>query len=98
MKTTFFLKFRYNQYISNTYKQLFFGPALFPSITCPICPSLDPDTWKHLLLSCTQQHIHALRIQRHKKAVWEFRKLLVSSHTSRSYILMNVSTFNITPR
>jgi hypothetical protein len=79
---TCLLKFRYNQYMGNARKQLFFGPALFPSITCPICPSPDPDTWKHLLLSCTQQHIHTLCIQRHNKAVWELHKLLVSSHTS----------------
>jgi hypothetical protein len=62
---TCLLKFCYNQYMGNARKQLFFGLALFPSITCSICPSPDPDTWNHLLLSCTQQHIHTLHIQRH---------------------------------
>jgi hypothetical protein len=94
---TCLLKFRYNQYMGNARKQLFFTPTLYPSITCPICPSLDPDTWKHLLLSCTHPHIHALYIKRHNKAVWEIRKLLISSHSSRSYILMNAGTFNDNP-
>jgi ribonuclease HI len=39
---TCLLKFRYNQYMGNARKQLFFGPNRFPSITCPICPSLEP--------------------------------------------------------
>jgi hypothetical protein len=94
---TCLLKFRYNQYMGNAHKQLFFGPELYPSITCSICPSLEPDTWEHLLLNCRHHHIHALHIKRHNKAVWEIRKLLVSSRTSRSYILMNAGTFNDAP-
>jgi hypothetical protein len=41
---TCLLKFRYNQYMGNARKQLFFGPTLYPSITCSICPSPKPDT------------------------------------------------------
>ena len=63
------LKFQYNQYMDNACKQLFLGPTLFPHITCSLCHSPKPDTWKHVLLSCTQYHIHALCIKRHNKAV-----------------------------
>jgi hypothetical protein len=75
--------------MGNARKQLVFGPTLFPHITCSICHSPEPDTWKHVLLSCTQQHIHALRIKRHNKAVWESCKLLLSYPNTRYYILMN---------
>jgi hypothetical protein len=94
---TCLLKFRYNQYMDNARKQLFFGQELYPSITCFIYPSPEPDTWKYLLLNCRHQHIHALRIKRHNKGLWEIRKLLVSSCTSRSYILMNAGIFQDAP-
>jgi hypothetical protein len=45
---TCLLKFRYNQYMGNARKQLFFGIARFPSITCPICPSLASDNMENL--------------------------------------------------
>jgi hypothetical protein len=51
---TCILKFRYNQYMGNVRKQLFFGPTLHPNITCTICNSPELDTWKHVLLSSTQ--------------------------------------------
>jgi hypothetical protein len=51
---TCILKFRYNQYMGNGHKQLFFGPELYPNITCSLCHSTEPDTWKYVLLSCTQ--------------------------------------------
>ena len=41
---TCILKFPYNQYMDNARKQLFFGPLLYPNITCPICNSPEPDT------------------------------------------------------
>jgi hypothetical protein len=59
--------------MGNTRKQLFFGPTLYPQITCSLCSSTKPDTWKHVLLSCTQQHLHALQIKLHNKATCEFR-------------------------
>jgi hypothetical protein len=83
------VKMKHGQYMGNARKQLFFGREVFPSITCPICDSTDPDTWLHVLLKCKQHHIHALRTKRHNKAVWELRKLIVSSKKSRCYILMN---------
>jgi hypothetical protein len=50
---------------------------------------------------CTSQmpttNIHALQIKRHNKAVWELRKLIVSSPTSRCIILMNAGYFNENP-
>jgi hypothetical protein len=80
--------------MDNAYKQLFFGPILYPSITCPICNSPEIDTWPHVLLSCTNPHIHALRIKRHNKAVTKIRKLLVSSSHSRGYIFMNAGIYD----
>lgn len=84
---TCILKFRYNQYMDNACKQLFFGPHLYPTISCSICNSLDPDTWKHVLLSCKQHQIHALCIKRHNKAIWEICKLLIQSNKSRCLFL-----------
>jgi hypothetical protein len=84
--------------MGNAKKQLFFGIERFPSTTCSICNSPDADTWLHVLLKCNQHHIHALRTKRHNKAVWELRKLLLSSHKSRCYILMNAETFNNNPQ
>jgi hypothetical protein len=51
-KKTCIFKFKYNQYIGNARKQLFFGPELYPTIPCLICNSPEPNTWKHVLLSC----------------------------------------------
>ena len=94
---TCLLKLRHGQYMGNARKQLFFGREIYPSITCSICNSLEPDTWLHVLLNCRQSHIHALRTKRHNKAVWALRKLLVSSKHSRCYTHMNVGTFNGNP-
>jgi hypothetical protein len=91
---TCLLKFRYNQYMGNARKQLFFGPTLHPTITCTICNSPELDTWKHVLLSCIQQHLHALRIKGHNKAIWEICKLIIQHKTSRCYTLMNAGTYN----
>ena len=38
------LKLRHGQYMGNAKKQLFFGREAFPSITCSIYDSIDPDT------------------------------------------------------
>ena len=46
---TCLLKLRHGQYMGNARKQLFFGREAFPSITCSICDSIDPDTWLHVL-------------------------------------------------
>jgi hypothetical protein len=43
--------------MGNARKQLFFGPQRFPSITCSICTSPEPDTWKHVLLHCRQRSL-----------------------------------------
>ena len=94
---TCLLKLRHGQYMGNARKQLFFGRELYPSITCSICDSQDPDTWLHVLLKCTQHHIHALRTKRHNKAVWEIKKLLASSKNSRCYTLMYAGTCNDKP-
>ena len=84
--------------MGNARKQLFFGIQRFPSKTCPICNSQDADAWLHVLLICNQHHIHALRAKRHNKAVWEIRKLILSSQNSRCYTLMNAGTFNNNPQ
>jgi hypothetical protein len=73
------LKFRYGQYM-----------GLFPNINCSLCRMTQPDTWLHILLCCTEPHIHKLRINRHNKAVHEIRKLLISNTKARCFILVNV--------
>ena len=83
--------------MGNAKKQLFFGREAYPSVTCSICNSLEPDTWLHVLLNCKQNHIHAFRIKKHNKIVWALRKFIVSCKHFRCYILMNVGTFNDNP-
>jgi hypothetical protein len=63
--------------MGNARKQLFFDLFLYPTITYSICNSLEPNTWKQVLLSCNHTHIHALWIKRHNKVVWELRKLII---------------------
>jgi hypothetical protein len=91
------LKFRTNQYMGNARKHLFW-PLRYPNITCSLCTTNAVDTWPHVLLSYPQPHLHALRIKRHNKAVWELRKLLVSSPLSRCMTIMNAGYFNSTPQ
>jgi hypothetical protein len=55
------LKFRYGQYMGNARKHLFWN-ELFPNINCSLCRKIQPDTWLHLLLCCTEPHIHKLHI------------------------------------
>ena len=76
------IKFHTGTYMGQAIKQAFFGRQIFPTITCPICNSYEPDTWLHVLLTCRQQHIHSLHVKRHNKAVWEIKKLLLSSEKS----------------
>jgi hypothetical protein len=84
--------------MGNTRKQLYFRRQRYPTITCPICNSYEPDTWLHVLLTCRHQHIHSLHVKRHNKAEWGMRKLLILSEKSRCYTLMNVGTFNNNPQ
>lgn len=51
-------------------------------MTCPISNLYKLDTWLHVLITCRQQHIHSLHIKRHNQALWELRKLLISSKKS----------------
>ena len=95
---TCIVKFQTGQYMGHAQKQLFFGRNAYPSNTCPICNSFEADTWLHVLLKCKQQHIHTLITNRHNKAVWEIRKLLVSNKVTRHYILMNACTYNELPQ
>jgi hypothetical protein len=83
------LKFRYGQYMGNARKHLFWND-LFPNINCSLCRIIQPETWLHLLLCCTEPHIHKLGINRHNKAVQEIRKFLISNTESQCYILLNV--------
>ena len=94
---TCLVKFRIGQYMGHARKQLFFGRTAYPSHTCPICHSPEANTWLHVLLTCKQQHIHALITNRHNKAIWEIRKLLMSKIT-RYYTLMNAGVYNESPQ
>jgi len=80
--------------MKNARKQSFFGIERFPSITYSICNPHDANTWLHVLFKCNQHHIYALRVKRHNKAIWELRKLILSTNKSRHYTLMNAGTFN----
>jgi hypothetical protein len=82
--------------MGNPWKHLFW-PSRYPTITCTLCSTNAVDTWPHDLLTCPQPHLHALRIKRHNKAVWEICKLIVSSPLSRCMILMNAGYFNDNP-
>ena len=76
----------------------FFVIAWFPSITCPICNSLDANRWLHVLLKFNHHYIHALRVKRHNKSIWGFRKLTIKSQKLRCYTFVNTSTLNNNPR
>ena len=86
------LKFRTGQYMGNTRKHLFW-PTKYPNPNCQICNSQEKDTWVHVLLKCTNPIIHGFIVQRHNKAVWEIRKLLLSNPITRHYTLMNAGRF-----
>jgi hypothetical protein len=91
------LKFRYGQYMGNARKHLFWN-ELFPNINCSLCRMTQPDTWLHILLCCTEPNIHKLRINRHNKAVYEIRKLLISNTKSRCLTLVNADKSNGQPQ
>jgi hypothetical protein len=74
--------------MGNARKYLFWN-ELFPNIICSLCRMVQPDTWLHILLCCTEPHIHKLRINQHNKAVHKNRKLLISNAKSRCFILVN---------
>jgi hypothetical protein len=74
--------------MGNARKNLFEND-LFPNINCSLCRIIQLDTWLHLLLCCTEPHIHKLCINQHNKAVQEIRKFLISNTKSRCYILIN---------
>lgn len=77
-----------------TRKRLCFEIERYPSIICSICNLPKLHTLLYILLNCHYQYIHALRIKPYNKIVWELSKLLISSNKSKSFILMNVETFN----
>jgi DNA/RNA endonuclease G (NUC1) len=74
--------------MGNARKHLFWN-ELFPNINCSLCRMIQPNTWLHILLCCTEPHIHKLCIKRHNKVVHEIRKLLISNTKSRCFILVN---------
>ena len=90
------IKFRTNQYMGNARKHLLW-PLRYSNIACSLCTTNYVDTWPHVLLNCPQPHLHTLRVKRHNKAVWELRKLLISSPISRYMTIMNVGYFNSNP-
>jgi hypothetical protein len=74
--------------MGNTRKHLFWN-EFFPNINCLLCRMTQPDTWLHILLCCTEPHIHKLRVNRYNKAVHEIYKLLISNTKSHCFILVN---------
>ena len=82
--------------MGNARKHLFW-PLQYPTITCSLCNTNSIDTWPHVLLNYPQPYLHALYIKRHNKAIWELRKLLVSSPLSHCMTIMNAGHFNSNP-
>ena len=83
--------------MGNARKHLFWN-ELFSNINCSLCCIIQPDTWLHLLLCCTEPHIYKLRINRHNKAIQEIRKFLISNTESQCYTLMNACKSNNKPQ
>ena len=83
--------------MGNVRKNLFWS-ELFPNINCSLCRILQQDTWLHLLLCCTELHIHKLHINRRNKAIQEIHKFLISNIESQCYILMNVGKTDAQPQ
>ena len=50
------------------HNKIIFWPTT-PKPNCILCPNNTVDTWAHLLLTCTNQHIKGLQIARHNKAI-----------------------------
>ena len=48
------LKFRYDQYMGNHKKNIFW-PLKFQNPNCTLCHKNDRDTWSHLLSNCEQK-------------------------------------------
>jgi hypothetical protein len=83
--------------MGNARKHLFWK-ELFPNINCSLCRMTQPDTWLHILLCCTEPHIHKLRINQHNKVVHETRRLLISNTESRCFTLVNAGKFEGQPQ
>jgi hypothetical protein len=91
------LKYRYGQYMGNTRKYIFWSEQ-YPNVNCSLCHIIEPDTWRHILLCCTEPYIHKLRITRHNKVVQHIRKSLISNTKSRCFTPMNTGKFNGKPQ
>ena len=76
--------------MGNTRKHLFWN-KICPNINCSLCRMTQPNTWLHILLCCTEPHIHKLRINRHNKVIHEIYKLLISNIKSQCFILVNAA-------
>jgi hypothetical protein len=70
------IKLRTGTYMGDAKKQLFFGKQRNPTITCPICNSYEPDTWLHVLLTCSQQHIHSLHVKKTQQSSMGNKKIV----------------------
>jgi hypothetical protein len=83
--------------MGNARKHLFWN-ELFPNMNCLLCRMIQLDTWLHILLCCTEPHIHKLHINSHNKAVHEIRKFIISNTKSRCCTLVNAGKFDGEPQ
>ena len=83
--------------MDNTLKNLFLVDR-YSNPNYSICNSNEKDTWLYVLLKCTNPIIHGLIVQRHNKAVWKIRKLLLFNPTTCCYTIMNARKFLKAPR
>ena len=58
----------------------------------------DPNTWPHVLLHCQNRYIHGIIVKRYIEAVWEIRKLIISSNILRCFIRMGAGIFHDNPQ
>ena len=82
--------------MGNTRKNLFW-PTRYPNPNCEICNYNLKDTWLHVLLKCNNPIIHGFIVQRHNKAVWTIRKILLSNPITRYHTIMNAGKFMNAP-
>ena len=89
------IKFRIGTYMGQAKKQTFFSRQRFPTITCPICNSYEPDTWLQVdntfeyeggLGRVTEEGFYATLKGRLKIKRYQLKKALQACKTKPKYI------------
>ena len=92
------LKFRTGQYMGQCQKTTILWNSTIPLKNMSYLHTRKTQTHGFMSSSYVNNTTYTpLRTKRHNKAVWEIRKLILSSNKSRCYTLMNAGTFNNNP-